>query len=208
MGSESRNQSRVRHLRDRHQVFVLRRSDDISSLQQKEQTVDATMAFSLQQSYSYHRSNIYDASLATVTAISFVDAVVLVKGLPIIHRLDVLFMVLPCATTIYTFFCRLLQPELINRQIGFPITIYKFIYSYPLLCAIWAVWTRLGKGGLSSHAPVAAIVALAVYCQCTFLMSLAGVLSESPLCFVGFLCCSALLGAGIIVSCEARQKED
>jgi hypothetical protein len=175
----------------------------------KEQTVDATMAFSLQQSYSYHRSNIYDASLAAVTAISFVDAVVL-KGFPIIHRLDVLVIgmviVLPCHT-IYTFFCRLLQPELINRQIGFPNTIYNFIYSYPLLCAIWAVWTRLGKGELSSHAPVAAIVALAVYCQGTFLMGLA-VLSESPLWSVGLLCCSALLGAGIIVSCEARQKED
>jgi hypothetical protein len=207
----------VRHLRDRHQVFVLRRQsqylcilDRTTSLQQKEQTVDATMAFSLQQSYSYHRSNIYDASLATVTVISFVDAVVL-KGFPIIHRLDVfviyVVMVLPCQT-IYTFFCRLLQPELINRQIYLPSTIHNFIYSYPLLCAIWAVWTRLGKGELSSHAPpVAAIVALAVYGQGTLLMGLA-VLSDYPLWSVGLLCCSALLGAGIIVSCEARQKED
>jgi hypothetical protein len=65
------------------------------------------MAFSLQQSYSYHRSNIYDASLATVTVISFVDAVVL-KGFPIIHRLDDLVMVLPCHT-IYTFFCRMVS---------------------------------------------------------------------------------------------------
>jgi hypothetical protein len=164
------------------------------------------MALSLQQSYSYHRSSIYDASLAAVTAISFVDAVVL-KGLPIFHRLDVLVIVVPCHT-IYTFFCQLLQPELINRQIGFPRTIYNFMYSYPLLCAIWAVWTRLlGKGELSSHAPVAAIVSMAVYCQGTFVLGMM-FLSESLLWSVGLLCCSALFGVGIIVSYDLRQKED
>ena len=164
------------------------------------------MMLPLQQLYSYHARNIYDASLAAVTFISFADVVVL-RGLPIFHRLDVLAVAIPFHA-IYTFLCRWFRPDLMNRTIAFPKTLYIVLYSYPLLGAIWGIWARIiGKGGSSSRPPVAASVALAIYCQGAFVFALVFG-SESLLWFAGLLCCSVLLGAGLLTSLELRQKQD